>query len=88
MTNNQKMQEIIASFSELSDNPDSVNLSVGIKNNYVDEGFQSNLAHQICQAWEEVDCTELHNKLFGSLKTGKAILEHYQLDGEDDYVEA
>lgn len=84
MTNGIKMQKIIAAYGPIP-YPD-INLGKTIKNIYVDEGLKDNLADDVCNAWPgKVKCTELHNLLFASLKTGSSILSKYGINAGGVY---
>lgn len=84
MSNGVKMQKLIAAYGPIP-YPD-INLGKTIKNIYVDEALKDNLADDVCSAWPDlVNCTELHNLLFASLKTGKSILSKYGIDAGGAY---
>ena len=52
-----------------------IDLSMEIKDKYVALEFKHSLADDICDQWLEIDCTNLHNELFESIKTGDDIIK-------------
>ena len=71
--NKIKLKKIIAAYNPFIYS--MINLEKVIKDRYVAAEFKDSLADDICDQWPEVNCTDLHNDLFESIKTGKHILE-------------
>lgn len=86
MKNSEKLKKVIASFSSVADYT-LIKLNRTIKNQYVYEGRQRQLAGEIFLTWpNKVNKTHFINELFNTIKTGKAILETYDIDPDAEYV--
>ena len=73
MENKTKLKKIIAAYNPFSYH--LIDLSKTIKDRYVANEFKDSFADDICNTWESVDCTKMHNDMFTSLNTGEDILK-------------
>ncbi|GAA5020317.1 hypothetical protein GCM10011506_05100 [Marivirga lumbricoides] len=71
--NKIKLQKIISSYNPFIYS--MIDLSKEIKDRYVASEFKDSLANDICNQWPEINCTDLHNELFDSIKTGEDIIK-------------
>ncbi|MEX0315163.1 MAG: hypothetical protein AB3N18_13375 [Allomuricauda sp.] len=51
-----------------------IDLSKKIQDRYVPLEFRDSFVDDICNKWNDIDCTELHNELFNGIKTGNDII--------------
>lgn len=73
MTNQEKIQKIIAAYTPL--NYTQIDLKKTIKDNYVAAEFKDSFCNDICICWRNINSTQLHNDMFVGLKTGDDILK-------------
>lgn len=86
MKNSEKLKKVIASYSSVADYT-LIKLNRTIKNQYVYEGRQRWLALEIHSTWPgKINKAHLVNELFNTIKTGKAILETFDIDPDAEYV--
>lgn len=72
MDNNELLQKLMAVYCPVR--YDDIDLTVTIQDQYVPKDEQDDLADDICNTWVDCNCTEIHNQLFSTLKTGNDIL--------------
>ena len=72
MVNEIILKKLIASYCFAP--IDQINLSLEIKDNYVAAELKDKFATSICHEWRSLNCTQIHNELFGTLKTGNDVL--------------
>jgi hypothetical protein len=73
MGNSVQLQKIIAAYCALKYN--EVDLKVPLENNYIPTAFKDDFCSDICKIWKSINCTDLHNNMFGTIKTGEDILK-------------
>lgn len=73
MTNEEKLQKIIAAYTPLDYK--KISLKRIIKDNYISAEFKENFCEDICITWRNINSTQLHNDMFVKLKTGEDILQ-------------
>jgi hypothetical protein len=73
MVNEIILKKIIASYCFAP--IDQINLNLEIKDNYVAAEFKDKFANSICYEWRSLNSTQIHNELFGTLKTGNDVLK-------------
>lgn len=73
MTNQEKLQKIIAAYTPLDYT--QIDLKRTIKDNYIAAEFKDSFCNDICICWRNINSTELHNDMFVKLKTGDDILK-------------
>ncbi len=73
MGNETRLKKIIAAYNPFSYH--YIDLSKTIKDRYVANEFKDSFTLDICNAWIEIDCNDLHNTLFDSVETGEDILD-------------
>lgn len=74
MSNEEKLKKIMASYCPVP--YPEIDLSDIIKDTYVPAEEKEPFADDICNKWQLTNqkCTDLHNRMFDTLKTGKDIL--------------
>jgi len=72
MNDSVALQKIISSYCPLT--YDQIDLSLAIQDRYVSKNLKDAFGDDICDQWPDVDCTDLHNQLFSTLKSGNDIL--------------
>lgn len=73
MTNEEKLQKIIAAYTPLEYT--KIDLKKTIKDNYIATEFKYNFCSDICITWRNINPTQLRNDMFVKLKCGEDILK-------------
>ncbi|MES2109817.1 MAG: hypothetical protein V4577_13750 [Bacteroidota bacterium] len=72
MDDSTTLQKILSSFCTLRF--DQIDLSLTIKDRYCPAEEKQDLGNDICDTLTDINCTDLQNQLFSTLKTGNDIL--------------
>lgn len=73
MTNEEKLQKIIAAYTPLDYT--KIDLKSTIKDIYIAAEFKDNFCNDICITWRNINVTQLRNDMFVKLKTGDDIIK-------------